>query len=57
MNDENAEMRDRLRASELLARSEADFKDKLEHSVDDSLTALLARLDPTLGPPCERDKP
>ena len=28
MNDENADMKDRLRASELLGRSEADFTDK-----------------------------
>ncbi|WP_333593040.1 terminase small subunit [Aminobacterium mobile] len=32
MKDEKADMRDRLRASELLGKSEADFMDKIEHS-------------------------
>ncbi|CAM6004907.1 unnamed protein product [Sphagnum balticum] len=32
MNDENEKMIDRLRASELLGKSEADFIDKIQHS-------------------------
>lgn len=32
MKDEKADMRDRLRASELLGKSEADFLEKVEHS-------------------------
>lgn len=32
MKDEKADMRDRLRASELLGKSEADFMEKVEHS-------------------------
>lgn len=32
MEDENADMRDRLRASELLGKSEADFTENIEHS-------------------------
>jgi phage terminase small subunit len=38
---EQVEMRDRLRASELLGKSEADFKDKVELSVEESLAAEL----------------
>lgn len=39
--DSSARMPDRLKASELLGRSQADFVDRLEHSVDASLEALL----------------
>ena len=32
MEDENADMKDRLKASELLGKSEGDFTDRVEHS-------------------------
>lgn len=42
MNDAGAEMRDRLRASELLGKSEADFTEKVEHSGSVTLADLVA---------------
>lgn len=41
MRDPGFEMKDRLKASELLGRSEADFKDKLEHSGNVTLEQLV----------------
>lgn len=41
MKDENAEMKDRLKASELLGKSEGDFLDKVEHSGGVSLAGLF----------------
>lgn len=43
MNDPDQEMRDRLKASELLGKSEADFTDKVEHSGKVALEDILAR--------------
>lgn len=40
--DDGAEMRDRLKASELLGKSEADFKERVEHDIADSFASLLA---------------
>lgn len=37
----DAEMRDRLKASELLGKSEADFTERLEHSADSSFADAL----------------
>jgi len=42
---------DKVRALELLGRHLKLFTEKVEHSADDSLTALLARMNPSLGPP------
>ncbi len=41
MDDETATLRDRLRASELLGRSEADFTEKLEIKGELTLEALV----------------
>jgi hypothetical protein len=35
-------LRDRLKASELLGKSQADFVDRVEHSAGGSLVELLA---------------
>ncbi len=42
MHNDEVEMRDRLRASELLGKSQADFTEKHEHSVDQKLEDLIA---------------
>lgn len=41
MRDKSAEMRDRLKASELLGKSEADFIDKLQASGPDGGPLLV----------------
>ncbi len=41
MRDVGAEMRDRLKASELLGKAEADFIDRVEHDVSESLGDLV----------------
>jgi len=41
MNNPNVDMRDRLKASELLGRSESDFMEKIEHSGAITLEILL----------------
>ena len=57
MQDVEGEMKDRLRASELLGKSEADFTDKVEHSgeidikkvTDDELERKIADLSGEAG--------
>ena len=41
LNDENEKMQDRLRASELLGKSEADFLDRVDHSGKIGVQSLL----------------
>lgn len=41
MRDEEKGLQERLRAAELLGKSEADFTEKLEHTVDDRFAAAL----------------
>lgn len=41
MEDETQQMRDRLRASELLGRSEADFIEKIQHSGNVTLEQII----------------
>lgn len=41
MSDTSADLRDRLKASELLGRSESDFVEKIEHSGTITLEKLL----------------
>ena len=43
MLDIAAEMKDRLKASELLGRSEKDFVDKIEHSIGDDLAEAILK--------------
>lgn len=44
MDNKKAGAGNRLRASELLGRSEADFTDKVQHGVDGSLAGLLEEI-------------
>jgi len=41
MLDERRKMADRLKASELLAKSEGDFLERIQHSADNSFADLL----------------
>lgn len=41
MQDEQQAMRDRLKASELLGKSEADFTDKVEHSGETGINLIV----------------
>lgn len=43
MNNSVESMRDRLRASELLGKSEADFTEKIEHSTSDDLGEAIRK--------------
>lgn len=47
MLDKNQDMNDRLRAAELLGKSEADFIEKHLHSADDELLDALNKSDTT----------
>lgn len=56
MQDENEDMRTRLRASELLGRSEADFIERINHGGPDNgpLTILLEQVSGTALKPAEK---
>lgn len=41
LNDDNEDMRNRLKASELLGKSQADFIERIEHGISDDFAALL----------------
>ena len=43
MNDSKGEMRDRLKASELLGKSQADFTENVKHSGSVSLTEAIKK--------------
>jgi hypothetical protein len=49
MMDQAIKDGDRLKASELLGRSEADFTDTIKHGVDESMEDILRRIKSSRG--------